>query len=504
MTTRVARYVRVSSLDGIEDSYSPEVQRSVVERYCQQQGWTVVADYQDLGISGWRPVERPGFTAMIADARQGKFDIICVYKLDRFSRRTDSAIYRTLLQQQHVRVVSATEPTDDNAAGEMLTDMLSVTAQFYSAVLSERIRASKRVRAEHGLQSGDLPHGYCRGKCETCHDANGPGYCPDVGRTDKAQSRTPVPHPRDRAGVVLAFETYAPGDCSLGDVARMLNQAGYRTSTRYERRGGLRTWTKFTVDGMLRNPFYIGMIHYRGNLLQGKHEPLVTADLFAQVQQALTARRRVPQNATNAVTVYPLTGILFCADCGHPFIGQCVRSRRVNGEAARYYYDRGKQRGSGCARSHFPAQRIEAQIVDILAAIHPPQDWQQQLALYYSGHRTAEELERERYQLELRKGRLRDVYLAGLLDHTRFLADVRDIEKAQAALNQDALAQGVSVGVLVMDFRRVWDGATPVERKTMLHQLLARVELRVGEIVRIAPRDDVGALLEATGCTLLF
>lgn len=501
MPIRIARYVRISSDAGIEESYSPEVQRSAVAEFCQRQGWDIVADYQDLGISGWRQVDRPGFNAMIADAQVGKFDVVCVYKMDRFSRRTDSAVYRTLLQKHNVRVVSATEPTDDNAAGEMLTGVLGVMAQFYSAALSERVRAALRARAEHGLQSGDIPFGYCRGRCEVCCEPNGPGYCPDVGQIDKVGGRQVVIHPRDAEGVRLIFDTYATGNASCRDITIMLNERGFRINSCHKRRDNARPFTRCTIEYILKNPFYIGLIRHRGQLLPGTQVPLVEASIFQRVQTMLVTRRRVPQNRSNQALIYPLTGLLFCAECGHTLVGSCMR---VRGHTYSYYYDRGRHDGA-CAilPAYVQGRVIEAQIVDVVRRIQLPDDWRQQLATYYYGTKTEPEIEQERSRLELRKERLRDLYLEDMLTREAFLQEAKEIEAKQRELSMTALQESVDVGSIVADFPRIWDAATLAERKSLLRGLIRRIEVRGPTVLRIEPRPNFAALLKATGCELV-
>ena len=76
---------------------------------------------------------------MIKDSEKRLFDIVLVWKLDRFARnRYDSAHYEYQLERNHVKLVSATEPISDSPAGIMVKSMLTGMAEYYSAELSEK------------------------------------------------------------------------------------------------------------------------------------------------------------------------------------------------------------------------------------------------------------------------------------------------------------------------------------------------------------------------------
>ena len=77
---------------------------------------------------------------MVKDSERRLFDIVLVWKLDRFARdRYDAAHYKHILQRNHVKLVSATEPISDSPAGIMMESMLTGMAEYYSAELSEKI-----------------------------------------------------------------------------------------------------------------------------------------------------------------------------------------------------------------------------------------------------------------------------------------------------------------------------------------------------------------------------
>jgi site-specific DNA recombinase len=127
---RVAIYVRRST-DEEHQPFSIEAQDSRLRAYVKSQpGWSLVARFED-DASGAK-LDRPGLDKALAAARAGRFDVLLVYRVDRFTRRIRDLV--TLLDElDRAGVVfrSATEPFDTSTpAGRMLVQMLGVFAEF--------------------------------------------------------------------------------------------------------------------------------------------------------------------------------------------------------------------------------------------------------------------------------------------------------------------------------------------------------------------------------------
>ena len=82
----IAIYIRVSTEDQVREGYSLEVQREYLSNFAKQQGYEIYDVYADEGISAGTTA-RPALQKLLRDAKQKKFDIVIVYKIDRFSRR---------------------------------------------------------------------------------------------------------------------------------------------------------------------------------------------------------------------------------------------------------------------------------------------------------------------------------------------------------------------------------------------------------------------------------
>ena len=130
-------YARYSSDNQREESIEGQIRECTA--YAEKNGITVVKHYIDRALSA-KTDNRPDFQQMIKDSEKRLFDIVLVWKLDRFARnRYDSAHYEYQLERNHVKLVSATEPISEGPAGIMVKSMLTGMAEYYSAELSEKV-----------------------------------------------------------------------------------------------------------------------------------------------------------------------------------------------------------------------------------------------------------------------------------------------------------------------------------------------------------------------------
>ena len=116
-------YARYSSDNQREESIEGQIRECTA--YAEKNGITIVKHYIDRALSA-KTDNRPDFQQMIKDSEKRLFDIVLVWKLDRFARnRYDSAHYEYQLERNHVKLVSATEPISDSPAGIMVKSMLT-------------------------------------------------------------------------------------------------------------------------------------------------------------------------------------------------------------------------------------------------------------------------------------------------------------------------------------------------------------------------------------------
>ena len=152
-------YARYSSDNQREESIEGQIRECTA--YAEKNGITILKHYIDRAMSA-KTDDRPDFQQMIKDSEKGLFDLIIVWKLDRFSRdRYDSAHYKHLLKKNGVKVVSATELIADGPEGIMMESILEGMNECYSAELSVKIRRGLMENALKGkFVSSTAPIGY--------------------------------------------------------------------------------------------------------------------------------------------------------------------------------------------------------------------------------------------------------------------------------------------------------------------------------------------------------
>mgnify|MGYP005647317311 CR=1 FL=1 len=140
----MAIYTRVSTDEQAEKGLSLSAQQHACRKFADNREWTVVEVYEDPGYSG-KNDKRPGFQNMLEDARQGKFKVVLIHKLDRFSRNIDNTlkIFRDL-NDHDVTLASVTEEFDySTPMGRMFFHMMAVFAQWYLENLSAETAKGK-------------------------------------------------------------------------------------------------------------------------------------------------------------------------------------------------------------------------------------------------------------------------------------------------------------------------------------------------------------------------
>src|SRR5579864_7688524 len=149
---RVAIYARVSTANNGQD---PTMQTRELREYAERRGWTVASEYVDLGISGTKE-KRPELDRLMADAHRRKFDVVAVWKFDRFARSV-SHLLRALdtFRVLGVEFVSLSESLDTaTPAGRMVFTVLGAVAELERSLIVERVKAGLRNARAKGKTLG--------------------------------------------------------------------------------------------------------------------------------------------------------------------------------------------------------------------------------------------------------------------------------------------------------------------------------------------------------------
>ncbi len=463
--SRAATYIRVSSEEQVE-GYSLDAQTRAVKLYAEAHDWEIVHQYRDEGKSARSDdlAKRPAFAKMLADAEAGRFDVLVVHKLDRFSRNLRMTL-ETLerLNNANVAFVSISESMDfSTPIGKVILATLGAFAQYYSDNLSHETKKGKQERKRQGLYNGFLPFGVM-----------------------KNDGGIPVPNPESYPGLLLAFQSAAEG-CSDREVTDILNAAGYRTSGNR----GANPFTKDTVRPMLLNRFYLGELpDGEGGWIPGVHKPLIPLDLFEAATKTREARRRSINTLTvgNRHTTYSLSGLCVCGYCG----GRLHIHRDRNARPRIYCYQ-GRQ-ASHCGQKETFTSTFEEQLTAYIASVRLPDDYRQQLVeMGRANHADAGDTESRRRSITNQLERLKALYEWG------------DIEPAEYQRKRDTLLHELNglmpevervgdwetVATYLKDLSQAWCDATDEQRNELGRTLFETIELKDNRVEAVIPQPD--------------
>ena len=149
-TQKIGIYVRVST-----GSQTVENQERELLAHCQRQGWQVFKVYRDEGFSG-AVADRPGLKEMLADARQGRFNLLVVWKIDRLARSISHLLdVLTELTGLGIGFVSLTEAINtETAQGRMIANFLGSIAEFERELVVERVKSGMARASAAGVRIG--------------------------------------------------------------------------------------------------------------------------------------------------------------------------------------------------------------------------------------------------------------------------------------------------------------------------------------------------------------
>ena len=253
-------YARYSTDSQREESIEGQIRECTA--YAEKNDFTVVKHYIDRAISA-KTDNRPQFQQMIKDSERGIFDVIIVWKLDRFARnRYDSARYKTQLKRNGVKLVSATEVISAGPEGIILESVLEGYAEYYSADLSEKVVRGMTENALKGIYNGGtIPFGYMID--ENRHYQPDPLLAPYVEQT---------------------FQKYADG-ATMTDLRDWLKAHNIKNSM-----GGEMSYN--TIQRMLSNRRYIGELRLRDVVQPNAIPALVSGELVGVRPLHLAAQDR--------------------------------------------------------------------------------------------------------------------------------------------------------------------------------------------------------------------
>ena len=230
----------------------------------KRHGLMVIHEYIDKRMTGTND-DRPDFQRMLRDADRGLFDVVIVWKNDRFARnRYDSAIYKQRLKRNGIKILYAKEHIPDGPEGIILESVLEGMAEYYSANLAQNIRRGQRENALEGkFVGGTVPLGY------------------------KLDAEKRYVLDKEKSPLVLEiFERYVAGEAVI-DICNDLNARGYLTARK-------RKFNRSSLHRILANEKYTGLYRFEDIETPGAVPRIISDELFqaAAVRAARNKKHR--------------------------------------------------------------------------------------------------------------------------------------------------------------------------------------------------------------------
>ncbi len=337
-------YCRVSSKEQIEGT-SLESQQAACHEYARSKNITIQKAFIEQGESA-KFADRTQLLELIefCGKNKGSVDALLVWKVDRFARNVaDHFSVKSTLAKLGVRIISVTEPIDNNPEGNLMETILAGFAEFDNSVRAMRTVQGMRRRIQDGIFPWRPPL----------------GYKSSVSATEK-KNAPDLPDEPAFGLVRRAFQEFATGAYTKAEIGRLMNRWGLVTI-----RG--KSLAPQSLDELFSNPFYMGTLvdPWSGEEYPGKHTPMVTGAEFARVQQVISARRRaVPHRKEREE--FPLRGLVRCEVCRHQLTAAFSRGRSKT-----YPYYLCSQKKCVKRGKSMPAPKVHDEFLSFLDEIAP-------------------------------------------------------------------------------------------------------------------------------------
>jgi site-specific DNA recombinase len=404
-------YTRKSTEEDDRQTLSLDAQEKECREYAVCHG-IVLSELIREAHSARKP-GRPLFQAMVTRAEelraQGVAVRILCHKPDRLLRNLADWARLNDLMDAGVECLFVTGSYPSNAQGKMAFGINVLFAKYYVDNLSEEVKKGLKEKLARGEWPGPAPLGYRN----------------DKRRIELDPERAPL--------VQRAFQYYASGEYSLATLAQQLHQEGLTGRQR-----GKAIAKSTLQDQILTNPFYCGLLRYRGELHLGSHPPLVTTTLFEQVQSRLQGKAQ-PKRRRHQ---FRYAGLLCCHNCGCAVVGDMKKGYLI-------YYRCSHRRGA-CSEGYIRQELLGATLQQTLTQTLTLPPWAVAELQAAADRLVREEeqgrgggretVERELQVIERKLTTLLDLHLAGHLGQEEYLTRRALLVRDQARLREGLTA----------------------------------------------------------------
>ena len=351
----IAIYCRVSTDEQAEFGYSIDEQKRLLEEWCKANDYIIYKCYSDRGISGKNIKDRPALKELLSDAKEGKFDMVISWKINRVSRKLEDVLkIVSLLEKNNITFKSYSEPFEtDTPAGRMQFQMMALIGEFERGTIAQNVKMGMIAKAKSGNWCGGRVLGY--------------DLVPNNSPEEEKKGKNKLEINEKEAEIVrFIFNEYSKGK-GYKAITNQINKLGYKT-----KKGN--NFSVGSIRDILTNPVYIGEIRYnvrqnwsekrRRNInpnpirVKGKHEAIIDRELWDKVQLILESKKGKPSRIYDGE--YPLTGILRCPKCGAGMVISRTTNTLADGTKRRIaYYCCGNWKNKGTSVCNSNTIRVD-------------------------------------------------------------------------------------------------------------------------------------------------
>ncbi|MBU4590620.1 MAG: recombinase family protein [Candidatus Omnitrophica bacterium] len=322
-------YARKSTDEEDRQILSLDSQLNELREFAQKEGLSIVEEFMEA-----KTAKQPGrrfFNYMLKRIEVGDADGILAWHPDRLARNSiDGGKIIYLVDQGVLKDLRfPTYRFDNTAQGKFVLNIAFGQSKYYIDNLSENVKRGIREKLRRGEWPGWAPLGYI----------------------NDYKNRTIILDDDKSILVKKMFEVFAKGDISVAELHRQVTKLGLLSRTG-------KPVSHEVVSQTLRNPFYYGMIRYKGELYEGSHPPLISKKLFDTLQEILLGHRH-PQ--VRGRIKFEYTGLMRCGECGRMITAEYQRG---------YIYYRCTKKNTSCTQKFLREEALLSQLIDALKKVY--------------------------------------------------------------------------------------------------------------------------------------
>lgn len=454
---KIVGYARVSSREQEREGFSIDAQVKRIEDYANAKSLTlekIFVEVESAKTSG-----RPEFNKMLAYFKSNP-DIngLLCHKVDRLCRNFKDYV---TVDELGIRALFVEEEFADNAAGKLTFGMKVLLAKHYCDNLSDEVKKGIYEKAKQGHYPFKAPYGYRNNK----------------------ETRLIDVHEVEARFVKRAFDLYATGNFSLSELRKQLYEEGFIFKSNSPKIG------KSVLDAMLNNVFYTGDFMVKGQFYKGKHDPIISLNLYQKVQEV---KNRVNKPKTTKHH-FAFAGLMTCGHCGCSITPQIQKGKYV-------YYHCSNGKGK-CNDPYVREEVIAEQFADALKRLQIKDEHLKWIVpILKSSHE--EEIEFHHQRVKQLQGRYNtlirriDAVYEDKLDgkipeelwfrkneqYKKEMAQVEESLRQHTKANFDYVENGIEILELAKCAYTSYLEQSAFEQRRLLNKLLSNCTLKAGRI----------------------